>query len=192
MSIPPPPPPLPSIQSHMYAGSNQQDNRSHLDSMNPRHYTQQQQKYQPKIPIMYSSSNYQQQQQQAQSQQQSQASHASGKYTLNEVYNKPYNIKAAMSPHMRSPQHPSQQQPQTQQPPQKYHMDNSNNSVNSKIDLKTKYQPKMQQFSVTSNNNYQFNDISTSSMNDIRMLHSLELRRQEILGKIHYLFYVFS
>lgn len=187
MSIPPPPPPLPSIQSHMYAGSNQ-DNRSHLDSMNPRHYTQQQQqqKYQPKIPIMYSSNNYQQQQQQqqAQSQQQSQVPHASGKYTLNEAYNKPY-IKAAMSPHMRSPQHPSQQQPQPQQqpPPPKYHMDNSNNSVNSKIDLKTKYQPKMQPFSVTSNNNYQFNDISTSSMNDIRMLHSLELRRQEILGE---------
>lgn len=155
MNIPPPPPPLPSIQSHMYAGSNQ-DNRSHLDSMNPRHHTQQ--KYQQKIPIMYSSpTNYQQ-------------PHASGKFTMNEVYNKPY-IKAAMSPLIRSPQHPSQQQAQ------KYSMDNSN-CVNNKIDLKSKYQPKMQ-FSTSSNNNYQF---SESSMNDIRMLQSLEIRRQEILG----------
>lgn len=148
MNIPPPPPPLPSIQSHMYAGSNQ-DNRSHLDSMNPRHYTQQKQ-YQPKIPLMYSPTNYPQ-------------PHASGKFTMNEAYNKPY-IKSAMSPHMRSPQHPSQQQPP------KYHMDNS----------KSKYQPKMP-FSTSLNNNYQFAD--TSNMNDIRMLQSLHMRRQEIIGK---------
>ncbi|XP_055315610.1 roquin-1 isoform X2 [Sitodiplosis mosellana] len=155
MNIPPPPPPLPSIQSHMYAGSNQ-DNRSHLDSMNPRH----QQKYQPKIPIMYSSpTNYPQ-------------PHASGKFTMNEAYNKPY-IKAGMSPLMKSPQHPSQQQTQ------KYHMDNSN-CVNNKIDLKSKYQPKMQ-FTTSSNNNYQF---SESSMYDIRMLQSLEIRRQEIIAKL--------
>lgn len=157
MSIPPPPPPLPSIQPHMYAGSNQ-DNRSHLDSMNPRHYTQQ--KYQPKIPIMYSSpTNYPQQ-------------HASGKFTMNETtYNKPY-IKATMSPHMRSPQHPGQQQAT------KYHMDNNTN-VNSKMDLKSKYQQKLQFPSAATNNNYQFGD----SMNDIRMLQSLEIRRQEIIGK---------
>lgn len=139
----------------MYAGSNQ-DNRSHLDSMNPRHYTQQ--KYQPKISIMYPSpTNYTQ-------------PHSSGKFTMNETYNKSY-IKAAMSPHMRSPQHPGQQQAL------KYHMDNSN-SVNNKIDLKSKYQSKMQ---FSSNNNYQFAD---TSMNDIRMLQSLEMRRQEIIGKL--------
>lgn len=151
MNIPPPPPPLPSIQSHMYAGSNQ-DNRSHLDSMNPRHYTQQ--KYQQKIPMMYSSPQ----------------PHSSGKFTMNEAYSKP-NIKAAMSPHMRSPHHPSQQAP-------KYHMENSN-SVNSKIELKSKYQPKMP-FGSSTNNNYQFAD---SSISDIRMLQCLELRRQEIIGK---------
>lgn len=158
MNIPPPPPPLPSIQSHMYAGSNQ-DNRSHLDSMNPRHYTQQ--KYQPKIPNMYSPTNYPQ-------------PHTSGKFTINEAYNKPY-IKSAMSPHMRSPQHPNSQQ---QQQPPKYHMDNSN-SINNKMELKSKYQPKMP-FSTSLNNNYQFTE---SSMNDIRMLQSLQMRRQEIIGK---------
>lgn len=99
---------------------------------------------------------------------------------------------------MRSPQHPNQQI--------KYHMDANN--MNSNMDklrldetplnpnvlydqqhqtastlntIKSKFQTKLQYS--PSNNNYQFNDTSATS-NELRMRQSLELRRQEILGKL--------
>lgn len=162
--------------------------------MDPRHFTQQ--KFQPKILIpLYSQSNY------------PPSSHASNKFNMNDSYNKPF-IKSTLSPHMRSPQHPNQQQikyqleansmnskmdqlrldetsmhPNVMYDHNQMQLQSASTSSSSSNTMKSKFQPKLQYS--PSNNNYQFSDlIATSTSNDIRMIQSLEMRRQEILRKL--------
>lgn len=164
--IPPQPPPLPSVQSHIYSGSNQ-ENRSQMDSMNSRHFTQQhkyqqqqQQQPTPQQPMMYSPTNYSQ-------------SHA---------YNKPYSMKASMSPLIRSPQHPKNNLDQlrlddgTMRPNPIYEQQQATATNH----LKPQYQPNIQ--IGASNNNFYSAD--ASSLPDPQMYQSLELRRQEIMKKL--------
>lgn len=132
--------------------------------MNPRHYTQSH-KYQ-QMPMMYSQANYSQ-------------SHTSNKFNMNDVYNKSY-IKATM----RSPQHPNNKMEQlrlddaTMRSSAIYEQQQQQQATASNH-LKPKYQQKIQIGS--SNNNYYGTD---SSLNDLRILQNLEMRRQEILQKL--------